>query len=118
MNRLHGVGGWLVFLCLSLTIVAPLFNLQIASKAFKNLIYSPSLAQSDLLRFDAVGVIYSGLAIFSCICGYMLWSENPRGPRVTKIYLIIATALVIALHSVLTLAGMHIHIFPGSYFGG
>jgi hypothetical protein len=100
-----------VFLCFSLTIVAPLFYLQIAAKAFKNLIYSQSLAQSDLLRFDAVAVIYSGLAIFSCVCGYMLWSENPRGPRLTKAYLVIATALVITLHSVLTLAGIHIDLF-------
>ena len=110
-KRLYGVGGWLAFLCVSLTIFAPIFHLSVAAKAFKNLVRPTPLAQSALLRLDAVFVIYAGLAIFSCICGYLLWSENPRGPRVTKSYLVIAAALVITLHSVLALAGMHIDLF-------
>ena len=110
-KRLYGVGGWLAFLCISLTIFAPIFHLSVAAKAFKNLVRPTPVAQSALLRLDAVFVIYAGLAIFSCMCGYLLWSENPRGPRVTKSYLVIAAALVITLHSVLAVAGMHIDLF-------
>jgi Protein of unknown function (DUF2569) len=109
--KLYGVGGWLAFFCVSLTIFAPIVHLKIAAKAFKNLMYPGHLAQSTLLRLDAVFVIYAGLAIFSCVCGYMLWSENPRGPGVTKAYLVIAAAVVIVLYSVLALAGMKIDLF-------
>ena len=110
-RRLIGVGGWLTFFCLSLTIVSPIFHLNIAAKAFKSLLYPGHVAQSTLIRLAAVFVIYVGLAIFSCICGYLLWSENPRGPTVTKAYLVIGAAIVITLDSVLTLAGLQIDLF-------
>ena len=110
-HGLHGVGGWLTFFCVSLTIFAPIVHLNIAAKAFKSLLSPTQLANGTLLRLDAVFVIYVGLAMFSCVCGYLLWSENPRGPGVTKAYLVIAAVLVITLYSVLVLAGMKIDLF-------
>ena len=110
-HRLHGMGGWLTFFCVSLTIFAPIVHLNIAVKAFKSLLSSDHLAGSALLRLDAVFVIYTGLAMFSCVCGYLLWSENPRGPGVTKAYLVIAALVVITLYSVLMLTGMKIDLF-------
>jgi hypothetical protein len=110
-NQLRGVGGWLTFFCVSLTIFAPIMHLNVAAKAFKSLLSPGQLPHSTLLRLDVVFVTYAGLATFSCVCGYLLWSENPRGPVVTKAYLVIAALLVITLYSVLVLTGMKIDLF-------
>src|SRR6266480_2247717 len=110
-NRLYGVGGWLIVLCLSLTIIAPIFQLKVAATALQNLLSPKHLSQSTLLRLDAVVVIYAGMAVFSCICGYRLWTEDPGAPALTKAYLVIATVVVISLDSVLTLAGMRMDLF-------
>jgi len=95
--KLVGVGGWLTFFCLSLTIVTPILHLNIAAKAFKNLMDPNPLTQGSLIRFSVVFVVYTALALFSCLCGYLLWTENPRGPRVTKAYLVIGRFVVFVL---------------------
>jgi hypothetical protein len=105
--KLNGVGGWLLLLCLSLTIVAPIWQARIAVMAFRNLMFPGHLEQTTLLRLASVFVIYAGLAILSFVCGIMLWSENPRGVNAAKVYLVLAAVTIITLHSILKLSGMH-----------
>ena len=92
-------------------VIAPLTHLSVAVIAIKNLLHHPYLPQTAVLRLSIVFVIYAGLALFSAYCGYLLWSENPRGPRVTKAYLVIAAVIVIVLYSVLAISGMEVDFF-------
>jgi len=114
-DDLHGIGGWLLFLCISLTFLVPARQLVIAINAFRNLATSRVSIQA-LLRLGSVGAIYTGLAIFSCVAGVMLWMENPKGVDVAKAYLLVGAVLPICLFLLLHLAGMHVGLF-GVIFG-
>lgn len=109
-DELYGVGGWLLILCISLTIVVPLTQALIAAKALRNLATARVPIQT-VLRLGSVGAIYSGLAIFSCIGGVMLWRKRPKGVSVTKGYLLVSAVLPISLFLLLHLAGMHVDLF-------
>ena len=109
-ERLNGVGGWLIVLILGLTFVAPFWQLRIAVHAFETLVSPKHLTQAGLLRLSIVVAVYSGLALFSCIAGIMLWSSNRRAPEVTKAYLIVSVLAVAVLYSGYTLVGLHFDI--------
>jgi hypothetical protein len=108
-HELRGVGGWLLFLCISLTLLAPVTQAFVAGKALRNLATLRVPIQT-LLRLGSVGAIYAGLAIFSCIAGVMLWMENPKGVQVAKAYLVVGAVLPICLFILLRLAGMHVDL--------
>ena len=108
-EELRGVGGWLLFLCVSLAILGPIWQIRIAAQALSNLA-SIRLPVLSLLRLGFVGAIYSGLAIFSCVAGVMLWREIPKAVSVAKAYLLVAAVLPISFFLVLYLAGMHVNL--------
>ncbi|HZQ68951.1 MAG TPA: DUF2569 family protein [Terriglobales bacterium] len=107
----RGVGGWLLFFCISLLLVGPVQQGRIAILAFKNLAISRYTHFPTLIRLASVGVIYSGLSIFSVIAGLRLWCEDVRGPSLAKSYLLVSTVIAIALNSILAIAGVHIDVF-------
>jgi hypothetical protein len=109
-DRLKGVGGWLMILILGLTFVAPLFQLRIAVHSFETLLSSKPLTQGGILRLSVMVAVYTGLALFSCISGIMLWSSNHRAPEVTKTYLIVSLLAVAVLYSSYTLVGLHLDL--------
>jgi hypothetical protein len=109
-EELRGVGGWLLFFCISLAVIAPLMQALIAAKALRNLATARVPIQT-LLRLGSVGAIYSGLAIFSCFAGVMLWMEKPKAVSVAKAYLLVGAVLPISLFLVLHFAGMRIGLF-------
>ncbi|MBI3475772.1 MAG: DUF2569 family protein [Acidobacteria bacterium] len=110
-RQLRGVGGWLAFFCVSLTIFAPITQLRLAWIPLKSLLSPGLLAQATLFRLIVMFVIYSGLALFSAVCGIRLWSENPRGPTVTKAYLVISPVLVIAFYCIVSMIGIHVDLY-------
>lgn len=108
-SDLCGVGGWLLFLCISLTFIAPIGQALVAARALRNLAIARVPIQT-LLRLGSVGGIYAGLAIFSCIAGAMLWMEKPEAVKVAKAYLLIAALLPISLFLMLDLAGLQVDL--------
>jgi len=109
-HELRGVGGWLLLLCISLTFIGPATQAIVAEKALRNLV-TLRVPIEAVVRFGSVAAIYTGLAIFSCIAGVMLWMENPKGLSVAKAYLLVAAVLPISLFLLLHLAGMHVDLF-------
>ena len=105
-----GVMGWLLFLCLSLTILGPLVQGRIAWTALTNLATTPVTSNGTVLRLSTVGAIYAGLTAFSICAGLLLWLEEPRAVSVAKAYLLIAPTLVIPLYAILTLAGLKVNL--------
>jgi len=57
----RGVGGWLAFFCLTLTLFGPLTNLRIAIKALINLAEHPIGLPTEF-RLASVAVVYAGLS--------------------------------------------------------
>jgi hypothetical protein len=108
-HQARGVGGWLAFFCLTLTLFGPVTNLRIATKALINLAVHPISLPTEF-RLASVAVVYAGLSIFSVLAGYRLWREEPDAPQFTKNYLIISTACVVALHVILYSVGIHVDL--------
>lgn len=108
-EELRGVGGWLLFFCISLTIISPIMHVIIAAQALNNLARA-RVPIETLLRLGLVGAIYSGLAVFSCFAGVMLWMEKPRAVSVAKAYLLVGAVLPIFLFLALHLAGIQVHL--------
>ena len=97
-------------LILSLTFVAPFWQLGIAFHAVETLLSPKHLTQGGIFRLSIMVAIYSGLGLFSCISGILLWSSNLRAPEVTKAYLIVSVLSVGILYSSYGLAGLHFDI--------
>jgi len=80
----HGVGGWLLLLCLALTIGIPLLTAYNWSKVF-------SFGFSNFPWFSlGLSVV---MASFSFIAGVLLWKVHPRGLPVAKAYFVTEMAL-------------------------
>lgn len=115
-EHLNGVGGWLMFLILSLTLASPFMQGRIAVQAFEALLSPKHYTQGGIIRLSIMVAVYSGLALFSFISGILLWSSNPHAPEVAKAYLILSVLSVVVLYSSYTLAGLHFNL-PKILFG-
>ena len=109
-DELYGVGGWLLFFCISLTFLAPIRQAFIAANALRNL-PTARVPIETVLRLGSVGAIYGSLAVFSCVAGVMLWMEMPKGVMVAKAYLLVGAALPISLYLLLYLVGLKVELF-------
>lgn len=107
---LGGVMGWLLFLCLSLTLLGPFVQGRIAWIALRNLATTSITTNTTILRLSSVCAIYVCLSIFSFCAGLMLWLEDPWGVKVAKAYLLIAPTVVIPLYAILLYAGLKVDL--------
>jgi hypothetical protein len=84
-----GVGGWLLFFCVGLTVLSPLLTLgqmvvtwEQSTAAFPSF---PSI--KSVLIWENLGSTV--LLVYGLIVGYMVWSGSPRGRELAKRYLLI-----------------------------
>jgi len=84
-----GVGGWLVFFCIGLTILGPLYFLGQFSTSWEQA--QPAFAQFPTFKtailWETAGSI--ALFIYGFIVGFMIWSGNPNGREIAKKFLLI-----------------------------
>jgi hypothetical protein len=97
-----GIGGWLLFYCISLTILAPLNILMRASTGWR-------LTSPYLLNDLAV--------LYGMVVGAALWLKQPISLMLLRIYFIIAaaTAVLGVLNLIATALRGHVSLFliPG-----
>jgi hypothetical protein len=90
---LVGVGGWLLFLILCLTIIGPLislFNLIVILVNYNNVLFVPA-GLSTMTTFAVILILAStGWSIFS---GVSLWKFRLGAVRMTKLFLLIGFLL-------------------------
>ncbi|MBW2132009.1 MAG: DUF2569 family protein [Deltaproteobacteria bacterium] len=86
--NLVGVGGWLLLLCIQLTILTPLYT-------FFYIINSYDVAKPYLVSIpefksfvDFYNFIDVGFVIFSIYAGYSLWKRRYNAVKIAKIFLI------------------------------
>ncbi len=84
-----GVGGWLLFFCVGLTILGPLFSFgqmeiswEQAKPAFD---FYPSLRTA--IYWENLG--FSAIIIYGFIVGCIIWGGSPKGKEIAKKYLLI-----------------------------
>ena len=84
-----GVGGWLIFFCVGLTILSPLFVLG-------SMVYYWSLAEPAFIRFPAIktAVLWENfgsivLLIYGFIVGCIVWSGDSKGRGIARQFLLI-----------------------------
>ncbi len=84
-----GVGGWLLFFCVGLTILSPLFSLGQISMNWEQA--QPAFDQFPTLKtavmWENAGSI--ALVVYGFIVGCIIWSGNPNGRRIAKKFLLI-----------------------------
>lgn len=70
-ERLEGIGGWLLFACISIAIISPILNL------FYSLASFGLFKSSDHPLHFLAGVVNLALAIAALVAGIRLWGRRP-----------------------------------------
>jgi len=88
-SKYYGVKGWLLFFCISLTILSPIltsFILIASYGAFLSLFHDyPVIRVIAILCIP--GLINIGITIFGIVAGVKLWTKKPNAVRITRAYL-------------------------------
>ena len=86
--RYKGVGGWLLWLCLGLTVLSPALTLVMLTKSYSDSAqYFARLP--GLATLSVIDTILSlALMAFSIYAGVMLWRIRPGAVATAKIYLL------------------------------
>ena len=109
-SHLRGVRGWLLFFCISLTLVVPATHGWIGMIALKNLAKTQTSTPYTLIRLAAVTVIYFGLGLFSFVAGVQLWGGKRAGLVIAKAYLVMAPVVAITLTLILWVVGIKLDL--------
>lgn len=104
-----GVGGWLLFLCITLTMLNPLFTLLgifIGFQLIEGRVYESDF--KPYLYFDAaLSLTFAGYGVYA---GISLWSLRPNAVTVAKIYLIVRSFYALAIAVLLLTAGVPVSL--------
>jgi len=87
-SSLKGIGGWLLFLCLSLTILGPLLIAYGVFDIWHDL--SPLFSRFPFLKTKSIiyTVILSGIGLFGFYTGLSLWMKRKNAIKIGKIFLV------------------------------
>ncbi len=106
VKKYNKVGGWLLLLCIALTIGTPLRSLYGISVSYDNMIQ----LQKTFPRLESIfyisSIIISAVMVLSVIVGMMLWDLKKDSVRMTKIYLIIFFAAIVIINLITFIAGL------------
>jgi hypothetical protein len=83
-SRLQGVRGWLLLLCLYLTLIVPLLAALGLLGAWQAAARSPTL-QNALIYESILELALAGFALYA---GVMLYQQRPNAVAIAKIYFI------------------------------
>lgn len=107
-----GVRGWLLFFCLSLTVLSPLGNSILWVMTFNNV--SPHFSKFPGLRTCTVidGLLTLVLIGFSIYAGIALWRIRPNAVNIAKTYLrVYLMVVVIEIFLPLIMAGLPTELY-------
>jgi hypothetical protein len=104
--KYKGVGGWLLLLCLSLTIFRPLFTL-ISLVSALNTASLLSTQFPSFFTFVVIDTILSlGLMCFSIYAGVALWTVKSGAVKIAKTYLLVFLAYAVIENFLLFTVGL------------
>jgi hypothetical protein len=94
-SKLYGVGGWLLFLCIWVTILWPLFTFAGLHQMSEQWMY-----------------LFTGLIVFAIVSGISLWCANPTGLVLVRTFLF--TILALNLLSIVSSGSAHPDLVPAA----
>lgn len=102
----NGVGGWLLFLCFSLTVLSPLLGIVFFFTSYNEV--NPYFEQfPGLLNITIVdGVLTIGMIIFSIYAGISLWQIRPGAVNIAKKYLLTFLGYTVVANLLPFMAGL------------
>ena len=98
----EGVGGSLLFLCISMTILGPAASVYIVSELLTHIQENWDGLQVVVIFRLLWGLGLSGLAVYSAYVGIALWTIKPNAVRTAKVFLIV----VLICTSIMDLAAL------------
>jgi hypothetical protein len=116
----RGVRGWLLLLCLNLTIIIPFLSLYQVNCALR-IFYLPGaqiqivIFKHSLLYNILTIVIMLFISIFSFFAGLKLWGEKPRAEKTAKIFLLAQLSLVIIMLSIRILVPFSFYSYTSAF---
>jgi hypothetical protein len=99
-----GVKGWLLFLCISLSIITPglIFLLLLGEWRDTSAFFESIPLVRDVVLIETFS--YSAIGFFSAYAGWALWTRKKGAVRIAKIYLV--TQCVVGIITMIILANM------------
>jgi hypothetical protein len=101
----QGVRGWLLFLCLNLTIIIP-FSFILQINGVLKIFYLPGMQLNQLmfkqsLMYNIVSMVAMILlSIFSFYAGLSLWGLKNNATKITKLFLISQLSLMVIIFAI------------------
>jgi len=115
----QGVGGWLLFYCIALTVLGPLLSIFGMLSGWSQA--APAFVDFPVIRtvmiVENLGV--AAIVVYGFVVGCIVWSGSLQGKRVVKRFLIIRLVGFIVLEAVaiLMMIGLPVEIVAAG-FGG
>ena len=91
------VGGWLLFFCISLTILTPLANIAAIAQELAALPEISSRFPRMVIVVAAESILTLGLVVFSVYSGIKLWSIKNDAVETAKMFLISNFAAIVII---------------------
>ena len=101
-RQLKGVGGWLLFICISGTILAPAASVFYVSALLTHVVENWDGFQFGVSLRLLGGIANLGSAAYSAYVGAALWTIKPDAVRTAKVFLIV----VLICTSIMDLAAL------------
>jgi uncharacterized membrane protein YqgA involved in biofilm formation len=97
-NKYESIGGWLLLLCISLTILSPLRTIY--TNSLNIMIISSFLDEFDkgdqyLILFETILGI--GITIYSIVAGVHLWKIKPNAVKFAKTFFLVFLGYIILI---------------------
>ncbi|MGD2295544.1 MAG: DUF2569 family protein [Candidatus Aminicenantes bacterium] len=114
-SKYYGVKGWLLFFCVSLTILSPILTSFVLITSYGEFLAS----FYNYLSLRIIAILYIlisiSITIFGIVAGVKLWVKRPNAVRITRAYL--TTLLLFNIYGGLLVFLMEllVHSVSGSY---
>lgn len=115
----EGVGGWLLFYCITLTILGPLFTVANIISTWSQL--GPAFEQyprlAQVMLFENVGMTV--IIVYGFVVGCIVWSGSLQGRRRVREFLIIRLVgfILVEAVAILMLIGLPVEMVAGGVGG-
>jgi len=85
-GQLYGIGGWLLFFCVSLTIISPAAIVYFTAKSV--IVSGRALAGNEMFQ-----LVNTALVVYGVIVGITLWRTRRGAVRQIKVFLLVNAAV-------------------------
>lgn len=96
-NALQGVGGWLLFFCIILTIISPLLTISQLASGWQEVkpVFNKFPSIKTAMIWESIGIL--ALGVYGFIVGCIIWNGSLKGRVIAKGFLLVRLLGFIAI---------------------